>query len=130
MAVGVAGVKAALPAHGADQAVIDDHENQDGIQVEHKHEHDHEHKQPLTTFFNWFFFSLCSGGLIAATCMVWIEENKGWNWSFKICTVALSLALLIFASGFSCYRYKRPVGSPLARIFKVKIRRILLVTLI
>lgn len=119
MAVGVGGVKAALPAHGADQVLIDDHDNQDGIHVEHKHEHKLEHKQPLSTFFNWFFFSLCSGGLIAATFMVWIEENKGWNWSFKICAVALALALLIFASGFSCYRYKGAVGSPLTRIFKV-----------
>lgn len=101
MATGVGGVKASLPAHGADQL-------------------DHTNQRLISAFFNWFFFSLCTGGLIAATVMVWIEENKGWNWSFKISIIALSLALCIFAIGFPIYRHKRPVGSALTRVFKVK----------
>ncbi|KAJ0112296.1 hypothetical protein Patl1_01501 [Pistacia atlantica] len=59
------------------------------------------------------------GGLIAATVMVWVEENKGWNWSFKISIIALSLALCLFAMGFPIYRHKRPIGSALTRVFKV-----------
>lgn len=101
MATGVGGVKAALPAHGADQL-------------------DHSNQRLISAFFNWFFFSLCAGGLVAATVMVWIEENRGWNCSFKISAVALGLALCIFTIGFPIYRYKRPSGSPITRIFKVK----------
>ncbi|GAY50760.1 protein NRT1/ PTR FAMILY 4.2 [Citrus sinensis] len=100
MATGVGGVKAALPAHGADQL-------------------DHSNRRLISAFFNWFFFSLCAGGLVAATVMVWIEENRGWNCSFKISAVALGLALCIFTIGFPIYRYKRPSGSPITRIFKV-----------
>jgi peptide/histidine transporter 3/4 len=101
MAIGVGGVKASLPAHGADQL-------------------DNSDRRLISAFFNWFFFSLCIGGLIAATVMIWIEENLGWNWSFKISVLVLTLALGIFTVGFPFYRYKRPAGgSPLTRIFKV-----------
>ncbi|GLT75745.1 hypothetical protein SLA2020_474440 [Shorea laevis] len=101
MAIGVGGVKASLPAHGADQL-------------------DNGDRRLISAFFNWFFFSLCAGGLIAATVMVWIEENLGWNWSFKISVLVLTLAFCIFTIGFPFYRYKRPAGgSPLTRIFKV-----------
>ncbi|GAB4830317.1 hypothetical protein Ancab_019955 [Ancistrocladus abbreviatus] len=100
VAAGVGGVKATLSAHGADQV-------------------DHSNPRRLTSFFNWYFFSLCTGGLLAATFMVWIEDNRGWKWSFKISAIALSLALFLFAAGFPWYRFKLPTGSPLTRIFKV-----------
>ncbi|KAM3683652.1 hypothetical protein ACJW31_12G164100 [Castanea mollissima] len=100
MAIGVGGVKATLPAHGADQL-------------------DHSNQRLISAFFNWFFFSLCTGGLISVTLMIWIEENLGWNWSFKISVIVLSVTLFIFTIGFSFYRYKLPGGSPLSRIFKV-----------
>ncbi|XP_065633930.1 protein NRT1/ PTR FAMILY 4.2 [Quercus suber] len=101
MALGVGGVKATLPAHGADQL-------------------DHSNQRLISAFFNWFFFSLCTGGLISVTLMIWIEENLGWNWSFQISVIVLSVTLFIFTIGFSFYRYKLPGGSPLSRIFKVK----------
>ncbi|KAK4573629.1 hypothetical protein RGQ29_031544 [Quercus rubra] len=100
MAFGVGGIKASLPAHGADQL-------------------DHSNQRLISAFFNWFFFSLCTGGLISVTLMIWIEENLGWNWSFKISVIVLSVTLFIFTVGFSFYRFKLPGGSPLSRIFKV-----------
>ncbi|XP_048232903.1 protein NRT1/ PTR FAMILY 4.2-like [Ricinus communis] len=103
IAIGVGGVKASLPAHGADQL-------------------DRGNQRSLSAFFNWFFFSLCTGGLIASTVMIWIEENRGWNWSFLISIVALSIALCIFAIGFPIYRYKHPKGSAITRIFKVRVQ--------
>lgn len=106
IATGVGGIKASLPAHGADQF-------------------GHSNQRRISGFFNWFFFSLCIGGLIASTVMIWIEENLGWDWSFKISIVGLGLALIIFISGFPIYRFKRPGGSPITRIFKVKQKFIL-----
>lgn len=100
MATGVGGVKASLPAHGADQL-------------------DRSNQRLISAFFNWFFFGLCMGGFLSCTIMVWIQENKGWNWSFRISAVALSLALVIFAAGFPIYLFKLPSGSPFTRIFKV-----------
>lgn len=69
MAIGIGGVKVALPAHGAGQL-------------------DHSNQRNVSAFFNWlfFFFSFfppqCTGGFISATVKVCIEENKGWNRSF------------------------------------------------
>ncbi|KAI3418288.1 uncharacterized protein J3R85_013897, partial [Psidium guajava] len=100
MATGVGGIKASLPTHGADQL-------------------NHGNQRLLCSFFNWFFFSLCTGGLVSATVMVWVEENLGWRWGFKISIAALCLALAIFVSGLRLYRYKLPRGSAFARIFKV-----------
>lgn len=101
MAIGVGGIKAALPAHGADQL-------------------DQSDRRAISAFFNWFFFSLCTGGLITSTVMVWVEENLGWNWSFTISITALAVALLVFVSGFPIYRYKLPGGSAFTRIYKVR----------
>ncbi|KAJ4955835.1 hypothetical protein NE237_012618 [Protea cynaroides] len=100
MATGVGGVKATLPAHGADQL-------------------DHTNKRLMNAFFNWFFFSLAMGGILASTVMVWVEDNKGWKYSFKIATITFSIALCIFAAGLPFYRQTSPTGSSLGRIFKV-----------
>ncbi|KAI9085277.1 hypothetical protein K1719_032800 [Acacia pycnantha] len=100
IAVGVGGIKASLPTHGADQL-------------------DHNKQHHISSFFNWFFCSLCTGGLLAASVMVWVQENRGWNFSFIISDIVLALALCIFVLGFPFYRYKSPSGSPLTRIIKV-----------
>ncbi|KAJ4821798.1 hypothetical protein Tsubulata_038724 [Turnera subulata] len=100
IAIGVGGIKAALPAHGADQF-------------------DQSNPRAISAFFNWFFFALCMGGLISCTVMIWIENNLGWTASFKTSIAVLSVALFVFVSGFRFYRFKAPSGSPIARIFKV-----------
>ncbi|PIA35844.1 hypothetical protein AQUCO_03400026v1 [Aquilegia coerulea] len=100
MATGVGGAKATLEAHGADQL-------------------DKSNKQLISSFFNWFFFCLSTGGIISATFMVWVEENKGWQTSFRLNIGLFSVALCIFASVVTLYRNKRPAGSPLTRIAKV-----------
>ncbi|XP_019057549.1 PREDICTED: protein NRT1/ PTR FAMILY 4.1-like isoform X2 [Tarenaya hassleriana] len=100
LGLGISGVKPALPAHGGDQL-------------------DSRNKSLISAFFNWYFFSICIGGLVAVSVMVWIEENVGISWSFKISVVVLALALSVFVGGFPFYRYKRPGGSPLMRILKV-----------
>ncbi|KAI3995412.1 hypothetical protein MKX01_025622 [Papaver californicum] len=100
IAIGIGGIKSSLPAYGADQL-------------------GRSNKKLISSYFNWFFFSLCTGGLLSCTIMVWIEENKGWQWSFSISVVFLSLAILLFSSGYPIYIYRLPSGSPITRIFKV-----------
>ncbi|KAM1265560.1 hypothetical protein ACFX2J_035232 [Malus domestica] len=103
IAADVGGINASLPAHGADQL-------------------DHSNQRLISSYFNWFFFSLCLGGLLSCT-MIWVEENKGWNWNFTITIIALSLAPSIFIGGSLFYRHKCPYGSALTRIFKFRTRR-------
>ena len=100
IAVGLGGMRATLAAHGADQL-------------------DQSNKSLISSYFSWYFFSLCTGGLLATCVMVPIEQKYGWSTSFFILLFVTSLALCTFASGFAWYRYKRPSGSPLTRIIQV-----------
>ncbi|KAH7683002.1 Proton-dependent oligopeptide transporter family protein [Dioscorea alata] len=102
MALGVSGIKANLASHGADQLDPVIH----GQQI-------------ITSFFNGFFFCLCTGGMLAVTILVWIQVNKGWKLSMILCTIFLFLAIFIYSLGFKYYKHKVPSGSPFTRIFKV-----------
>ncbi|XP_058115550.1 protein NRT1/ PTR FAMILY 4.6-like isoform X2 [Magnolia sinica] len=105
VALGVGGIKGSLPAHGAQQF---DHTTALG-------------RKQRSTFFNYYVFCLSCGALIAVTLVVWIEDNKGWQWGFGISTAAILLSLPLFLAGSSTYRNKIPEGSPLTTIAKVLI---------
>lgn len=103
VALGVGGIKGSLPSHGAEQF---DEGTPQG-------------RKQRSTFFNYFVFSLSCGGLIAVTLVVWIEDNKGWQWGFGLSTLAILLSVPIFLAGSCFYRNKVPSGSPLTTICKV-----------
>ncbi|KAL2543057.1 Protein NRT1/PTR FAMILY 4.6 [Abeliophyllum distichum] len=105
VALGIGGIKGALPVHGAEQ--FDENTPQG--------------RKQRSTFFNYFVFCLSCGALIAVTLVVWIEDNKGWEWGFGISTFTILLSIPIFLSGSRFYRNKIPQGSPLTTIFKVLI---------
>ncbi|KAK2360409.1 protein NRT1/ PTR FAMILY 4.6 [Trifolium repens] len=100
IAMGVGGVRATLPAHGGDQL-------------------DQNNKSLISSYFSWYFFCICIGGLLATSVMVPIEQKYGWSTSFMIMVCVMSLALCTFVAGFPLYRYKVPSGSPLTRIIQV-----------
>ncbi|GKC47376.1 NRT1/ PTR family protein 4.6, partial [Tanacetum coccineum] len=104
-ALGVGGIKGCLPSHGAEQ--FDD----DTIKG----------RKQRSTFFNYFVVCLAIGALIAVTFVVWIEENKGWEWGFGISTFTILMSIPVFIAGSRFYRNKIPSGSPLTTIFKVLI---------
>ncbi|XP_058726262.1 protein NRT1/ PTR FAMILY 4.2-like [Vicia villosa] len=99
-AMGIGGARSTLAAHGADQL-------------------DQTNKSLISSYFSWYFFSLCTGSLLATSVIVSIEQKYGWSTSFMIMVFVSSLALCTFVSGFSLYRYKRPAGSPVNRIIQV-----------
>lgn len=103
VALGTGGVKAALPALGADQF----------------DERDPKEAMHLSSFFNWFLFSLTIGASIGVTFVVWISSNQGWDWSFGVCTTALFFAIAFVYMGKSSYRNNVPGGSPILRILQV-----------
>ncbi|GAV85000.1 PTR2 domain-containing protein [Cephalotus follicularis] len=103
VALGVGGIKGSLPPHGAEQF----------------DEGTLEGRKQRSTFFNYFVFCLSCGGLIAVTLVVWIEDNKGWQWGFGISTLAVFLSIPIFLAGSATYRIKISSGSPLTTILKV-----------
>ncbi|CAI8612474.1 unnamed protein product [Vicia faba] len=99
-AMGIGGVRSTLAAHGADQL-------------------DQTNKSLISSYFSWYFFSVCTGALLSTSVMVSIEQKYGWSTSFMIMVFVSSLALCTFVSGFSFYRYKLPAGSPVNRIIQV-----------
>ncbi|XP_019446852.1 PREDICTED: protein NRT1/ PTR FAMILY 4.6-like isoform X3 [Lupinus angustifolius] len=103
VALGVGGIKGSLPTHGAEQF---DETTLDG-------------RKQISTFFNYFVFCLSCGALIAVTFVVWVEDNKGWEWGFAISTITIFLSIPLFLAGSPTYRNKIPSGSPLTTIFKV-----------
>ncbi|KAL5577059.1 hypothetical protein UlMin_018758 [Ulmus minor] len=95
MAAGSAGIKAALPSHGADQF----------------DEKDPKEAKQMSTFFNFLLLAVCVGGAASLTILVWIQDNKGWDLGFGISTLAILLAIFIFAVGLPMYRLQAIQGT-------------------
>ncbi|XP_051142592.1 protein NRT1/ PTR FAMILY 8.1-like [Andrographis paniculata] len=103
IALGTGGIKPCVSSFGADQ--FDDTD-----EVEKKHK---------SSFFNWFYFSINIGALVAASVLVWVQMNVSWKWGFGIPAVAMAIAVVFFFSGTRLYRNQRPGGSPLVRVAQV-----------
>ncbi|XP_039136279.1 LOW QUALITY PROTEIN: protein NRT1/ PTR FAMILY 8.1-like [Dioscorea cayenensis subsp. rotundata] len=103
IALGTGGIKPCVSSFGADQ--FDDS--------------DESEKRSKSSFFNWFYFSINVGALIAASVLVWIQMNVGWGWGFGIPAVAMAIAVVSFFLGSRLYRHQKPGGSPLTRIAQV-----------
>ncbi|XP_017698839.2 protein NRT1/ PTR FAMILY 4.6-like [Phoenix dactylifera] len=103
VALGTSGVKAALPALGADQF----------------DENDPRELPSLSSFFNWFLFSLSTGAAVGVTLVVWISTNQGWEWGFGVCAVSILFAVSFLSMGRSSFRNNVPGGSALTRILQV-----------
>ena len=88
LAIGSSGVKACLPPHGADQ--FDDK--------------DPKEASLMSSFFNYILLAVCLGGTISLTLVVYLQDNKGWDFGFGIATISVLLGLLIFVSGLPLYR--------------------------
>ncbi|CAN1853586.1 Protein NRT1/ PTR FAMILY 8.1 [Linum perenne] len=103
IALGTGGIKPCVSSFGADQF----------------DENDESEKKKKSSFFNWFYFSINVGALVASSVLVWIQMNVGWDWGFGIPAVAMAIAIVFFFAGSKLYRLQKPGGSPLTRIFQV-----------
>ncbi|CAN0872895.1 Protein NRT1/ PTR FAMILY 4.5 [Linum grandiflorum] len=103
IALGTGGVKAALPALGADQ--FDSRSPKEASKI--------------SSFFNWFLFSLTAGAIIGVTFVVWISANQGWDWGFGLSALAVFFAVVFVSMGKSLYRMNSPSGSPFVRFAQV-----------
>lgn len=74
-----------------------------------------------SSFFNWFYFVINIGALVASTVVVGVQESHGYGVGFGIPTIAFGVAIAMFVSGAVCklYTYVPPEGSPFARIWRV-----------
>ncbi|KAK9666743.1 hypothetical protein RND81_14G207800 [Saponaria officinalis] len=103
VALGTGGIKPCVSSFGADQF----------------DETDDKERKKKSSFFNWFYFSINVGALVASSLLVWVQTNVGWGWGFGIPAVAMAIAVVSFFSGSTLYRFQKPGGSPLTRIAQV-----------
>eukprot|EP00262_Sarcandra_glabra_P016089 TRINITY_DN5107_c0_g1_i2.p1 TRINITY_DN5107_c0_g1~~TRINITY_DN5107_c0_g1_i2.p1 ORF type:complete len:574 (+),score=42.79 TRINITY_DN5107_c0_g1_i2:178-1899(+) len=103
IALGTGGIKPCVSSFGADQ--FDDN--------------DEKEKKKKSSFFNWFYFSINIGALIAGSVLVWIQTNVGYALGFGIPAVAMAIAVVSFLLGTRLYRHQKPGGSPLTRLVQV-----------
>lgn len=103
IALGTGGLKSSVSGFGTDQF----------------YEKDEKEKAQMAYFFNRFFFFISIGTLMAVTVLVYIQDEVGRSWGYGICSIAMSIAILVFLSGTKRYRYKKSSGSPIVHIFQV-----------
>jgi peptide/histidine transporter 3/4 len=98
-------VKPCLEAFGADQFDEDD-------PVENKMK---------SSFFNWWYFGLCMGALLAFTVIIYVEDNASYGTGYGILTVFIILACGLFLGGTPLYRKIKLSDdhSPLLSVFQV-----------
>ncbi|XP_061356392.1 protein NRT1/ PTR FAMILY 4.5-like [Gastrolobium bilobum] len=108
LAFGSAGVKASLPSHGADQF----------------DERDPKEARQLSSFFNGTLLAICIGAAVSLTFIVWIQDNKGWDYGFGISTIAIVLGTIFFAFGLPLYRIQVTKTSGIIEIIQVFIAAI------
>ncbi|GLT27073.1 hypothetical protein SLA2020_021010 [Shorea laevis] len=106
VAIGQAVQKPCIETFGADQFDVQNAEERRG----------------QSSFFNWWFFGVCSGLLIALLIVVYIQDYLSWGLGFGISCIAMAVSLALFLLGTSTYRYKikaEEKKNPFARIFCV-----------
>ncbi|KAL4599559.1 hypothetical protein ACB092_11G135100 [Castanea dentata] len=104
VAVAQGGHKPCIQAFGADQFDVED-----PVECRAK-----------SSFFNWWYFGLCSGSAVATLIISYVQENLSWGLGFGISCVVMVIALCLFLLGARTYRYSiKGVKSPFARIGRV-----------
>ncbi|KAL0351305.1 UNVERIFIED_CONTAM: protein NRT1/ PTR FAMILY 5.10 [Sesamum calycinum] len=69
-------------------------------------EEDPEECKAKSSFFNWWYFSMNGGILVAFSVLSYIQENLSWELGFGIPCIAMCLALIIFLLGSMTYRFR------------------------
>ncbi|EFH63672.1 proton-dependent oligopeptide transport family protein [Arabidopsis lyrata subsp. lyrata] len=91
VAIGQSGHKPCVQAFGADQF---DEKNQ-------------QENTDRSSFFNWWYLSMCAGIALAILVVVYIQENVSWAVGFGIPCVFMVISLVLFVLGRRSYRYSK-----------------------
>ncbi|XP_052201223.1 protein NRT1/ PTR FAMILY 5.10-like isoform X2 [Diospyros lotus] len=82
---------------------------------------DPQERKAKSSFFNWWYFSLCAGTLTTLWILNYIQDNLSWGLGFGIPCIMMVFALAIFLLGSITYRFgiKSEEKSPIIRIGRV-----------
>lgn len=60
-----------------------------------------------SSFFNWWYFGLCTGSIVTILIITYIQDNLNWGLGFGIPCIVMSIALVIFLLGTMTYRFRK-----------------------
>ncbi|XP_052802379.1 solute carrier family 15 member 4-like [Mya arenaria] len=81
-----------------------------------------EEPRKTVGFFNWYYWSINVGTLVALGGIAYLQQgisDNGFFYGYISGICSLILGLIAFMMGMRTYRYKKPVGSVFKTIFKI-----------
>ncbi|GFS35416.1 major facilitator superfamily protein [Actinidia rufa] len=104
MSIGAGGIRSSSLAFGADQL-----ENHEGLKK----------AGALESYFNWYYVSVSFSVLVAVTCVVYIQDNIGWEVGFGVPVMLMLVSVVSFFLASSIYVKLKPKSSLLIGIVQV-----------
>ena len=92
IAIGTGGIKANLPPMGADQV-------------------EHEGPQMVQKFFDWFYWFIQIGAILAFTVVAYIQQIFSFFKGYLITVISMNLATILLLVGRNYYIIPSPEGS-------------------
>lgn len=104
-AIAEGGLRPCIQAFGADQF--------DGDDI--------NESKSKSSFFNWWYFAMCAGALLALLILNYIQDNLSWELGFGIPCIVMFLALILYFLGSLTYRFRLHIDekNPFIRISRV-----------
>ncbi|XP_014769777.1 solute carrier family 15 member 4 isoform X1 [Octopus bimaculoides] len=100
IAIGTGGIKANVAPFGAQQI-------------------DSLGPKMVQRFFNWFYWFINVGALIAYSCVALVQQNISFEIGYLIPFISMLFAMVALASGRSIYKHSYPTGSALSQSAKI-----------
>ncbi|XP_052195610.1 protein NRT1/ PTR FAMILY 5.8-like [Diospyros lotus] len=109
ISIGQAGYNSSLQAFAADQLELEDELpccKSDSNTVK------------KSSFFQWWYFGICSGCLLGVSVMSYIQDTIGWGLGFAIPTLVMVASIASLCCGRRYYIHKRAKPGPNFKSFK------------
>lgn len=58
-----------------------------------------------SSFFNWWYFGVYAGCLVAVSVMSYVQDNLSWGLGFGIPCIVMVVALIVFLVGTTTYKH-------------------------
>ncbi|XP_020578490.1 protein NRT1/ PTR FAMILY 5.9-like isoform X2 [Phalaenopsis equestris] len=91
ISIGQSGYNPSLQAFGADQLELEEDCKEE------------EKANKKSSFFQWWYFGICTGSLLGNSTMSYIQDNFGWGLGFSIPAAAMALSVTFFLCGSRFY---------------------------
>ncbi|XP_042501089.1 protein NRT1/ PTR FAMILY 5.9 isoform X1 [Macadamia integrifolia] len=101
ISIGQGGYNPCLQSFAADQLECDD---------DLPCSKDDQKTKKKSSFFQWSYFSICTGSLLGVSLMSYIQDSFGWGLGFAIPTIAMVASIVCFSCGTRSYTHKQANG--------------------